>query len=51
MDLLCDVDSLPVGQTSVDWRPRGRSQGRVERVDVEAQVDWTLLSVGHGERV
>lgn len=45
MDFLCDVDSLPVGQTSVHWCSRGWSQRRVKRIDVEAQVDWPLFSV------
>lgn len=43
VDLLGDVDPLPVGQTSVHWRPCGRSQRRVERIDVEAQVDRPLF--------
>lgn len=45
MDFLCDVDSLPVGQTSVHWSSRGRSQRWVECIDVKAQVDRTLFSV------
>lgn len=52
MDFLCDVDSLPVGQTSVNWRSGGWSQRRVECIDVKAQVDRSLLSVGKkGEEV
>lgn len=48
VDLLCEVDSLPVGQPPVDGRPRGWSQRRVESVDVEAQVDRPLLPVWDG---
>ena len=51
MDFLCDVDSLPVGQTSVDWRSSGRSQRRVERVDVKAQVNRSLFSVREDKKV
>lgn len=51
MDFLCDVDSLPVGQTSVHWRSCGWSQRRVECIDVKAQVDRSLFSVPEGEKV
>lgn len=44
VDFLCEVDSLPVGQTTVDGRSRGRSQRGVECIDVEAQVDRPLCS-------
>jgi len=42
VDLLCDVDALSVGQPPIDGRPRGRRQGRVEGIDVEAQVERPL---------
>lgn len=45
MDFLCDVDSLSVGQAPVHRRARSWSQGGVERVNVEAQVDGPLLPV------
>lgn len=51
MDFLCDVDSLPVGQTSIHWCPCGWGQRRVECVDVKAQMDRSLFSVQEGERV
>lgn len=50
VDFLRDVDPLPVGQASVHRRSCGRSQRRVEGVDVETQVDRSLFSVG-GERI
>lgn len=51
VDLLCEVDSLPVGQTTDDGRSRGWSQRGVEGVDVEAQVDRSPSSVrDHGQR-
>ena len=50
MDFLRDVDSLPVGQTSIHWRSCGRRQRRVKRIDVKAQVDRSLFSVQEGEK-
>lgn len=51
VDFLCDVDPLPVGEASVHRCSRGRSQRRVERVDVEAHVDRSLFSVQEGKKV
>lgn len=51
MNFLCDVDPLPVGQTSVHWRSCGGSQRRVECINVEAQMDRSLFSVQEGEKV
>lgn len=45
MDLLCDVNPLSVGQSSVHRSPCSRSETGVERVDIEAQVDGPLLPV------
>lgn len=45
MDLLCDVDSLSVGQSPVHRRSCSRSESGIEGVDVEAQVDGPLLPV------
>ncbi len=50
MDLLCDVDSLPVGQASVHRRSCRRSQRRVERINVKAHVDRSLFSVIEGKK-
>lgn len=46
MDLLCDVDSFSVGQSSIHGSSRSRSESGIEGIDVEAQVDGTLLPVG-----
>lgn len=51
MDFLCDVDPLPVGQTSVHWCSCGWSQRRVECIDVKAQVDRPLFPVWRWESV
>ena len=47
VDFLCDVDALSVGQAAIDRRPRGRRQGRVEGVDVEAQMEGPLTPGPH----
>lgn len=46
MYLLRNVDSLSVGQSSVHWRSRSRSENGIKRVDVKAQVNRTLLPDG-----
>lgn len=48
---LCDIDSLPVGQTSIDWCSCGRGQRRVKGIDVKAHVDRSLFSVQDGNKV
>lgn len=50
MNFLCDVDPLPVRQTSIDWRSCGRSQRWVECIDVKAQMDRPLFSVQECEK-
>lgn len=49
VNLLCDVDPLPVCQPAVDWCPCGWSQRWVEGIDVVAQVNGPLLPVTQGE--
>lgn len=51
MYFLCDIDSLPVGQTSIDWCSCGRGQSWVEGINVKAQVDRSLFSVQDGNKV
>lgn len=49
VNLLCDVDPLPVCQSAVDWGSCGWSQRWVKGVDVETQVNGPLLPVAQGE--
>lgn len=40
VDALGDEVSLSQGKTSADWGTGGRSDDRVESVDIEGEVDW-----------
>lgn len=43
MDLLCYVDALSVGQSSINGSSSGGSQGRVKCIDIKAEMDWSLF--------
>ncbi len=43
MDLLCYVDALSIGQSSINGSSSGGSQGRVKCIDVKAEMDWSLF--------
>lgn len=50
MNLLCDVDSLSVGQSSVHRSSCSWSECGIEGIDVEAQVDGPRLPVTGNSR-
>lgn len=49
VNLLSNVDPLPVCQSAIDWGSCSWSQRWVEGVDVETQVNRPLLPVARGE--